>query len=54
MKPYQRYIGRWKVLIPKELDKLIHKMDRLQRQFEALDGYGLESQIEKILPENGI
>jgi ATP-binding cassette subfamily F protein 3 len=38
---------------PEELDKLIHKLDRLQRQFESLDGYGLESQIEKILPEMG-
>jgi ATP-binding cassette subfamily F protein 3 len=38
---------------PEELDRLIHKLDRLQRQFEALDGYGLESQIEKILPEMG-
>jgi ATP-binding cassette, subfamily F, member 3 len=38
---------------PEELDKLIHKMDRLQRSFEALDGYGLEAQIEKILPEMG-
>ncbi|HEY9629047.1 MAG TPA: ABC-F family ATP-binding cassette domain-containing protein [Coleofasciculaceae cyanobacterium] len=36
-----------------ELDNLIHKLDRLQRQFEALDGYGLESRIEKILPEMG-
>jgi ATP-binding cassette subfamily F protein 3 len=38
---------------PEELDKLIHKLDRLQRQFEALDGYGLEAQIEKIFPEMG-
>lgn len=38
---------------PEELDRLIHKLDRLQRQFEALDGYGLESRIEKILPEMG-
>lgn len=38
---------------PQELDKLIHKMDRLQRQFEGLDGYGLEAKIEKILPEMG-
>lgn len=38
---------------PEELDALIHKMDRLQRQFEGLNGYGLESQIEKILPEIG-
>jgi len=37
----------------KSLERLIHQMDRLQRQFEALDGYGLESQIEKILPEMG-
>lgn len=38
---------------PEELDRLIHKLDRLQRQFEALDGYVLEAQIEKILPEMG-
>jgi ATP-binding cassette subfamily F protein 3 len=38
---------------PEELDRLIHKLDRAQRKFEALDGYGLESQIEKILPEMG-
>ncbi|MBF2046407.1 MAG: ABC-F family ATP-binding cassette domain-containing protein [Leptolyngbya sp. IPPAS B-1204] len=38
---------------PEELDALIHKLDRLQRQFEALDGYGLEARIEKILPELG-
>ena len=38
---------------PETLDELIHKMDKLQRKFEALDGYGLDSQIEKILPEMG-
>lgn len=38
---------------PQELDRLIGKMDRLQRQFEALDGYGLAARIEKILPEMG-
>jgi ATP-binding cassette, subfamily F, member 3 len=38
---------------PETLDKLIHKMDKLQRKFEALDGYGLDAQIEKILPEMG-
>lgn len=38
---------------PEELDKLLRKMDRLQRSFEALDGYGLEAQIDKILPEMG-
>ncbi|MGQ4648399.1 ATP-binding cassette domain-containing protein [Lyngbya aestuarii] len=41
------------VASPEELDKLIHQLDKLQRQFEALDGYGLEAQIEKILPEMG-
>jgi ATP-binding cassette subfamily F protein 3 len=38
---------------PEELDALIHQMDRLQRRFEALEGYALEAQIEKILPELG-
>lgn len=36
-----------------ELDQLIHKMDKLQRQFEGLSGYQLEARIEKILPEMG-
>ena len=38
---------------PEELDKLINKLDKLQRQFEGLDGYGLEARIGKILPEMG-
>ncbi|MEB3278779.1 MAG: ABC-F family ATP-binding cassette domain-containing protein [Lyngbya sp.] len=38
---------------PEELDCLITKLDRLQRQFEAIHGYALEAQIEKILPEMG-
>ena len=38
---------------PEELDKLINLLDKRQRQFEALDGYGLEARIEKILPEMG-
>ncbi|MBE9061293.1 ribosomal protection-like ABC-F family protein [cf. Phormidesmis sp. LEGE 11477] len=38
---------------PKELNKLINLLDKKQRQFEALDGYGLEARIEKILPEMG-
>lgn len=38
---------------PEELDRLIHKLDRLQRQFEALNGYELDSRIDKILPEMG-
>jgi ATP-binding cassette subfamily F protein 3 len=38
---------------PDELDKLIHELDKQQRRFEAMDGYGLEARIEKILPEMG-
>ncbi len=38
---------------PEALDRLINKLDKLQRQFEALDGYALDAQIEKILPEMG-
>ncbi|NER78636.1 MAG: ABC-F family ATP-binding cassette domain-containing protein, partial [Leptolyngbya sp. SIO1D8] len=36
---------------PEELETLIHELDRQQRQFEALDGYGLDARIEKILPD---
>ncbi|UBF28621.1 ATP-binding cassette domain-containing protein [Kovacikia minuta CCNUW1] len=38
---------------PTTLEKLLHQMDRLQRQFEGMDGYGLDARIEKILPEMG-
>ncbi|MEM6521530.1 MAG: ABC-F family ATP-binding cassette domain-containing protein [Cyanobacteria bacterium P01_C01_bin.70] len=38
---------------PGTLEKLINELDRQQRQFEALDGYGLDARIEKILPEMG-
>lgn len=38
---------------PEELDRLINQLDRLQRSFEALNGYMLDAQIEKILPEMG-
>lgn len=38
---------------PEELDQLINKLDKLQRQFEALDGYSLDTRIGKILPEMG-
>ncbi|MBE9048471.1 ABC-F family ATP-binding cassette domain-containing protein, partial [Pleurocapsales cyanobacterium LEGE 10410] len=38
---------------PKKLDRLIDKLDKLQRKFEALEGYSLDAQIEKILPEMG-
>ncbi|MCH2048128.1 MAG: ABC-F family ATP-binding cassette domain-containing protein [Trichodesmium sp. St16_bin4-tuft] len=41
------------IATPEKLDELIHKLDRLQRQFEALNGYGLDAEIEKILPEMG-
>jgi len=38
---------------PDALDRLVRQLDRLQRQFEALDGYGLDARIGKILPELG-
>ncbi|BAZ44256.1 ABC transporter-related protein [Chondrocystis sp. NIES-4102] len=38
---------------PEELERLIDKLDKLQRKFEAIDGYSLDAQIEKILPEMG-
>jgi ATP-binding cassette, subfamily F, member 3 len=38
---------------PNQLEKLLNKMDKLQRQFEGMDGYGLDARIEKILPEMG-
>jgi len=38
---------------PEQLEHLIHKLDRLQRQFEALNGYELDARVEKILPEIG-
>ncbi|MEO0983918.1 MAG: ATP-binding cassette domain-containing protein [Cyanobacteria bacterium J06639_14] len=38
---------------PDKLEILIHELDRQQRQFEALDGYGLDARIEKILPDMG-
>ncbi|MEC4817178.1 MAG: ABC-F family ATP-binding cassette domain-containing protein [Scytonema sp. PMC 1069.18] len=38
---------------PEELNRLINKLDKLQRKFEALDGYILDARIGKILPEMG-
>ncbi|MCW6038419.1 ATP-binding cassette domain-containing protein [Spirulina subsalsa FACHB-351] len=38
---------------PDTLEDLIHELDRLQRRFEALNGYALDAEIEKILPEMG-
>lgn len=35
------------------LDKLLRKMDRLNHEFEVLDGYGLEKRVDKLLPEIG-
>jgi len=37
-----------------ELEKLLSKLDRLQQEFEAADGYGLERRVEKILPDIGL
>jgi ATP-binding cassette subfamily F protein 3 len=36
-----------------ELDRLLHIMDRLQRQFDGMNGYALDARIDKILPEMG-
>jgi ATP-binding cassette, subfamily F, member 3 len=38
---------------PDDLDRLLKRMDKLQRQYEALNGYALEAEIDKILPEMG-
>lgn len=39
---------------PEDMNKLLHKLDKLQREFEAKDGYALEHKAEKILPEIGM
>lgn len=39
---------------PDTMTKLLHKLDKLQREFEAKDGYALEHKAEKILPEIGM
>ena len=36
-----------------QLDRAVKKLDRLQNQFEQIDGYGLERKVDKILPEIG-
>jgi ATP-binding cassette, subfamily F, member 3 len=38
---------------PDDLDKILNRMDKLQRHYEALNGYALEAEIDKILPEMG-
>lgn len=38
---------------PDELDAKLRKLDRLQREFEHADGYGLERKVDKILPDIG-
>ncbi|MBA3993946.1 MAG: lysophospholipase [Cyanobacteria bacterium DS2.3.42] len=39
---------------PENMNKLLHKLDKLQREFESKDGYALEHKAEKILPEIGM
>jgi ATP-binding cassette subfamily F protein 3 len=36
-----------------ELNKLIHKMDRLQQEYEVQGGYQIEMKVDKLLPEIG-
>lgn len=36
-----------------QLNKLIHKMDRLQREYELQGGYQIEMKVDKLLPEIG-
>jgi len=38
---------------PDELDKLIHKLDRLQSEFEAHDGYSLDARVSRTLADLG-
>lgn len=38
---------------PEELDQLIRKLDRYQQEFEAQDGYQLDTKISRLLPELG-
>jgi len=38
---------------PDELNKLIHKMDRLQHEYELKGGYQIDVKIDKLLPEIG-
>jgi ATP-binding cassette subfamily F protein 3 len=38
---------------PDTLDRLIAELDRAQRKFDALDGYGLEARVEKLLKDLG-
>jgi len=33
---------------PETLDRLINKLDKLQRKFEALDGYSLEAEVRLV------
>ena len=38
---------------PEQLDNLLEKMDKLQRQFEGMNGYGIEAKIGKVMPDMG-
>lgn len=39
---------------PEECGRLLKRMDKLQHEFEAKDGYALEHKADKILPEIGM
>jgi len=39
--------------VDKELTKLLHKMDKLQHEFELRGGYQIEMKIDKLLPDIG-
>jgi ATP-binding cassette subfamily F protein 3 len=39
--------------VDKELDKLIHEMDRLNHEYELLGGYQIEMKIDRLLPQIG-
>jgi ATP-binding cassette subfamily F protein 3 len=39
---------------PEESVRLLHKLDKLQREFEARNGYALEHRAEKVMPDIGI
>ena len=38
---------------PEELEKLLHKMDNLQHEYEHKGGYKIDMKIDKLLPELG-
>ena len=38
---------------PDEFEKLVHELAKYQAKFEALGGYKMQSDVEKILPKLG-